>query len=54
MPAQRTSLYSAAGDGASFREWYDWELSATYGDLSKEYKAATQGPRFMTPLIPAE
>ena len=44
MAAQRTSIYSAAAeDGASFREWYDWELPATYGDLLEEYEAATEG-----------
>ena len=42
MAAQRTSIYSAAVEnGASFREWYDWELPATYGGLLEEYKAAT-------------
>jgi len=40
----RTPLYNAAlREGAKFKEWYDWELPATYSDVLVEYKAAKEG-----------
>ena len=44
MAPQRTPLYSASTrKGASFQEWYDWELPRTYSDLLSEYTAAREG-----------
>lgn len=44
MAQQRTPLFNLAkGKGAVFQESYGWELPRTYGDVSAEYEAGTQG-----------
>ena len=44
MAAQRTPLHNLAiAEGASFQEWYDWELPRAYSDALAEYKAAREG-----------
>lgn len=44
MAGHRTPLYDVTTkQGASFQDWGDWELPATYGDLLTEYKAARDG-----------
>ena len=44
MAAQRTPLHNVAvGQGATFQDWYDWELPWTYVDVVAEYKAAVEG-----------
>ena len=44
MAGLQTSLHHVAiENGASFQEYYDWELTRSYGDALAEYTAAREG-----------